>query len=89
MFNEKATSLDLEASRHPATRTTPTTAPHASPRLATSQHISPHLATSRHISPRLQATSVKLFVKRVFISESFEEQLLPRSLPFLNPNLPN
>ena len=28
-------------------------------------------------------TSVKLFVKRVFISESFEEQLLPRWLSFL------
>jgi heat shock protein beta len=30
-----------------------------------------------------KATSVKLFVKRVFISESFEEQLLPRWLSFL------
>jgi len=30
-----------------------------------------------------KVTSVKLFVKRVFISESFEEQLLPRWLSFL------
>ena len=67
MFNEKVTSLKLEPSHNP-------TMPQ-SPNPTIPQSSSHHPATSHHISPYLQVTSVKLFVKRVFISESFEEHM--------------
>ena len=75
----------LPRSPHPHTPTLlhshhPTIPQSHSPTVPQSHNSSPK---AHHISPCLQVTSVKLFVKRVFISESFEEQLLPRWLSFL------